>query len=365
MYTTKLAGLTTLRVGGVCKFYEEPSDSNEYIACIREADSTGTPLLVLGEGSNLLIADTPFEGLVMHPKNRDIETLAKSDGTCVVRAGAGCKLDDLVAWSIDQNLSGLEALSGIPGCLGSAVMQNAGAYGSEIGTSLDKVFAYDRFTKTEVSLTPGDLSLGYRTSALRKSLHQTCGEIRCFPSPRWIVHTVQFKLTQSSQTAIMHAQLAGALGCVVGDTASCQSIRETVLAIRASKGMLKDPDPCGPEPLYDRWSTGSFFTNPVLCEERFADPALADAPRYSTQNPGIFKTSAAWLIDHAGFAKGYGVHGNASKATLSTLHTLALTNRGNACATDILELAQTVKNGVQTAFGITLEPESILVGLSL
>ena len=363
MYSKRLAQYTTLRVGGPCKHFVETSSSEDFIAEIKNAEARNEPLLVLGEGSNIVAGDEPFEGTVIRPLQNAVSLAPGPLGFSYLTAQAGCHLDDIVERSIQEGLCGLEALSGIPGCLGSAIMQNVGAYGSEIASAVQNVTLFDRKTQEEQTWGAQELGFGYRTSAIRTSLFSEDGAY--FPSPRWIVKDVTFCLKQSELTTLSHAQLSGALHKELNDTAACRDVREAVLTIRASKGMLKDPDPCCESPMYDRWSTGSFFTNPVLDALKFTEKNLANAPRYETGIPNKFKTSAAWLIEHAGFPKGYGVHDAQSKATLSQLHTLALTNRGEATAEDIAELARVIRTGVFAKFGILLDPESILIGIEI
>lgn len=357
--------LTTLRVGGRIADFRLVDSPEELAACVREADAAGTPLIVLGCGSNLLAGDADFPGMVVKARDGKGPQTVEREGTAHVSVNAGCVWDDFVAWCVTHGLEGLEALSGIPGQIGSAVMQNLGAYGQEIGTRLEAATLLDRLTGKVERYAKDELGLGYRTSILRKSMDEGQDGGRWALSPRWIVLSAEFELTKAQQGCVGHAQLAKALGCEVGQRMSIEMIREKVHEVRASKGMVCDPDPCGPSPIHDRWSSGSFFTNPVLGSEEAAELLPEDAPRYPAHDAQHVKTSAAWLIDHAGFPKGYGVHGGESKASLSNLHTLALTNRGQATSADVVELAQTVKDGVRERFGIELKPETVLVGVSL
>ena len=205
----------------------------------------------------------------------------------------------------------------------------------EAGACLAWARLLDRETGEEGTYTAAELGLGYRTSMLRVSLEEAGAQGgRWYPTPRWVVLEAAFELVRARKGEISHPQLARALSCEVGACMDIAAVREAVLAVRAEKGMVADPDPCGSSPIHDRWSSGSFFTNPVV-SAAFAEANLpAEAPRYATGDSDTVKTSAAWLIEHAGFPKGYAVRDGAP-ATLSNLHTLALTNRGSACAADI------------------------------
>lgn len=359
-----LAPLTTMRVGGPAARLVETRTPEGLAAAVRAADAAGEPLFVLGGGSNVVVGDAGFAGTVVRTVGGSVrEVGADAEGRVLVEARAGTAWDDLVAFAVERGLAGIEALSGIPGQIGSAVMQNLGAYGQEAGASLASARLLDRATGEVCDRAAGELELGYRTSMLRASLEEAGGRWR--PTPRWVVLAATFVLERADEGVVGHAQLAHALGCEVGARMPLAQARAAVLAVRAAKGMVVDPDPDGPTPLYDRWSSGSFFTNPVLPRAE-ADRLLPpDAPRYATGDPATVKTSAAWLIERAGFGKGYGVHGAGSRATLSTLHTLALTNRGAARADDVLELARAVRDGVEGRFEVRLEPESVLVGCAL
>jgi UDP-N-acetylmuramate dehydrogenase len=260
----------------------------------------------------------------------------------VVTVAAGESWDALVGYTVDRGWSGLEALSGIPGLVGGTPIQNVGAYGAEVSETISMVRTLDRTTGLLRTLFPVECGFGYRTSRFKAE------------PGRHVVLSVTFQLRLGSLSApVRYPELARALGVEVGARGQATDVRASVLALRAAKGMVLAEDD------HDTWSAGSFFTNPVL------DPATAatlpaDAPRFA-QGDGMTKTSAAWLIDHAGFGKGYGV----GDARLSTKHTLALTNRGSATAGDLLALAREVRRGVQQRFGILLTPEPVLVGCAL
>lgn len=356
-----LSGLTTLRVGGPARDFLEARDARELAEAARAADAQGEPLLVLGGGSNVLVADEGFDGLVVEPAGELVEDAGPDGrGGRLVDAWAGTEWDRLVELCVERGLAGLEALSGVPGKIGSAVMQNLGAYGQEASDRLVRAVMLDRETGEVRAYGAGELGLGYRTSMLRASFGQGWG-----PTPRWVVLGARFSLEEGGMGRVAHAQLARALGLEVGDELPVSQVRRAVIEVRARKGMLRDPDPTGPSPDHDRWSSGSFFTNPVMGDAE-ADALLpSDAPRFSAGEPGKVKTSAAWLIERAGFPRGFGVRGEGSAATLSRLHTLALTNRGDATAADLVELARAVRDGVEARFGVRLEPETVLVGVEL
>lgn len=356
---TPLAPYTTMHVGGPATAFAEVTDADGLMEVARAADRSGIPLFVLGGGSNVVVSDEGFAGQVVRTCGESIALLEEEADGVHVRVGVGTPWDRVVEWAVAQQLGGIEALSGIPGQIGSAVMQNLGAYGQEVGAHIATARLLDRTDGSVQLWEAAELQFGYRTSLLRSSLEDWG------PTPRWIVLDATFVLTPSATSTVCHPQLAHALGCCEGATMPLESIREAVLDVRASKAMVSDAGSSEGSPNYDCWSSGSFFTNPLLsCED--ADRLLPpDAPRYASGDAGTVKTSAAWLIEHAGFERGFGLHGTHSRATLSTRHTLALTNRGNARACDIVELARAVRDGVYERFGVRLEPESVLVGIVL
>ena len=349
---TSLAQLTTLRVGGPAREYVEASTETELIEAVRSADASETPLLVVGGGSNLLVSDDGFDGRVI----RDLRTTVsvQDDGFCggvSLTLPAGTPWDDAVAHAVTEGWVGIEALSGIPGSAGAAPVQNIGAYGAELSETLATVKVWDREKAKVRTLFSVELAFGYRDSVLKRSLTQGYG-----PTPRYVVLEVTLQMRFGTRSApVKYAQLADALGLAVGETASTSEVREAVLALRGSKGMvLNDSD-------HDTWSAGSFFTNPLVEEASLP----ADAPRFPASGaaPGVVKTSAAWLIENSGLGKGFGLAG--SHAALSSKHTLALTNRGGATAAELAELARHVRETVRERFGIVLEPEPVLVGITL
>ena len=355
---TTLADLTTLRVGGPVRDLHETSSEAELLDVVREADASGTPLLVLGGGSNVLASDEPFEGVVVRDLRRGLETRESSAcaGADVV-VPAGEVWDDLVARAVDEGWSGVEALSGIPGSVGATPVQNVGAYGQEVGDVLAFVRTWDRARARIKTFARSELGLGYRTSLLKRSFTADADGVAWGPTPRYVVLEVGLQIPHATLSApIRYAELARSLGAEVGERVPAARVRETVLELRRGKGMVLDAaDP-------DTWSAGSFFTNPLLSTQAAA--ALPeDAPRFPIgDDAGTVKSSAAWLISHAGFERGHGLPGPAS---LSTKHSLALTNRGGASSQDVLALAREVRDGVEAAFGVVLEAEPVLVGVTL
>ncbi|MPV37755.1 UDP-N-acetylmuramate dehydrogenase [Georgenia subflava] len=369
-----LAELTTLRVGGPANAYREAATEDELVEAVSAADASGTPLLVLGGGSNLLVADDGFDGVVVRDVRRGIDGVA--DSSCAgasLTVPAGQPWDEVVATAVAEGWMGIEALSGIPGSTGATPVQNVGAYGQEVAETLSSVRVYDRLERRIRMFAVGELGLGYRTSVLKRSVSDaTAGGGRTWgPTGRHVILEVNFQMRLANLSApVRYAELARRLDVEIGARVPVTEVREAVLALRRGKGMVLD------RADHDTWSAGSFFTNPVLTTAE-ADRSLPeDAPRYPVADhtrvaqigaaapvvDGLVKTSAAWLISRAGFDKGFGAPG---PATLSTKHSLALTNRGSATAADLLALARTVRDGVRETFGVTLVPEPVLVGLSL
>ncbi|MFJ8040846.1 UDP-N-acetylmuramate dehydrogenase [Kitasatospora sp. NPDC096147] len=338
-----LAPLTTLRLGGPARRLVTATTDAEVIETVREADAAGEPLLVIGGGSNLVIGDAGFEGTVL----RIATTGFHLDGT-LLELAAGEVWADAVARTVDAGLAGIEFLAGIPGSAGATPVQNVGAYGQEVSTGITEVVAYDRRTGGTVTLANADCAFSYRHSRFKAD-----------PS-RYVVLRVRFRLEDADglSTPVRYAEVAKALGVAQDERIGLRKAYETVLGLRAGKGMVLDPAD------HDTWSAGSFFTNPVLTAGQYADfrGRLGEltAPAYPAPD-GCTKTSAAWLIDRAGFGKGYG----SGPATLSTKHTLALTNRGAARTEDLLALAREIRDGVRAAFGVELVNEPVMVGVSL
>jgi UDP-N-acetylmuramate dehydrogenase len=321
---------------------------DEVVAVVREADESGTPLLVIGGGSNLVIGDKGFDGIAL----RIATTGFRLDGTRL-ELSAGEAWTDAVAKTVGQGLAGIECLAGIPGSVGATPIQNVGAYGQEVASTITEVVAYDRRTGETVTIPNADCAFSYRHSCFKEN------------PDRFVVLRVRFELEDAGglSAPVKYAETARALGVEPGDRVPVAIARETVLKLRAGKGMVLDPED------HDTWSAGSFFTNPVLPDEEYEKflarvrHRLGDevVPPAYPAGQGYTKTSAAWLIDKAGFTKGYGT----GPARISTKHTLALTNRGGATTEGLLALAREVVAGVREAFGITLVNEPVTVGVSL
>ena len=335
-----LAGLTTLRLGGPARRLVEAGTEADILLTVAGCDARGEPLLLLGGGSNLVVGDEGFDGTVLRIASRGID-IRYDETTALVRVAAGEPWDPLVARTLDACLIGMEALSGIPGLTGATPVQNVGAYGQEVAQTVEEVRVWDREHGEVRIFANADCQFRYRHSRFKGT-------------ERYVVLEVAFRLERGTLGAgVRYAELARALGVAVGDRAPLAEVREAVLRLRRSKGMVVGPgDP-------DTWSAGSFFTNPVL-DAAQAAALPEDAPRFPEGN-GRVKTSAAWLIEHAGFSKGYG-HG---PARLSTKHTLALTNRGAATAADLLGLAREIRDGVRACYGVELVNEPVLVGAKL
>lgn len=347
-----LGPLTTLGVGGPADRLVVAEDERALIAAVREADAAGRPLLVLGGGSNVVIADAPVRGDVVVLRTRgtsDREAAGPDGAPRVLRTvAAGEPWDAVVAASVRDGLAGLECLSGIPGATGATPIQNVGAYGQEVADTIVGVRALDRATGEVVAVPAGDLGFAYRHSALKGHDDR-------------IVLDVTFALEPSPLGApVRYGELARRVGAEAGVRVPAAELRDAVLGLRRGKGMVLDPgDP-------DTRSAGSFFTNPILVEDDFAvlvarvaehlGPDAPPPPAYPA-GPGRTKTSAAWLIERAGFARGHARDG----AAISSKHTLALTSRGGG-ATELLALAREVAVGVHAAFGVALVPEPVLVG---
>lgn len=347
--STVLSEHTTFRLGGPSRKLVRATTDAEVVEAVREADAAGEPLLVLGGGSNLLVSDEGFEGTVVLIDTHGLDAEVSDCGGSQARVKSGETWDDLVAYTIEQEWAGIEALSGIPGSVGATPIQNVGAYGQDVSHTLARVRTWDRQENAYKTFTADKCEFGYRDSVFKRSRqpHQATG--RYVVLETWF----QFRLASLSEP-IRYSQLAASLGVELGTRVPAKDVRQAVLELRASKGMVLDPAD------HDTWSAGSFFTNPIVSPE-VAEQLPAGAPRF-TQPDGRVKTSAAWLIDHSGFHKGYPGTG---PARLSSKHVLALTNQGGAAAADVAALAREVRAGVHDRFGIWLVPEPVLVGLEL
>lgn len=356
-----LSAHTTLRLGGTPRAYLRVYTPDAVVDCVRTLDAAQIPVLVLGGGSNLVVADASIadddalEFVVVAVRCARIEISA--DGTA--RAEAGATWDDLVAESVAAGMGGLECLSGIPGSVGATPVQNVGAYGVEVAQVLRRVRVFDRASGRDEWLEPAALGLEYRTSKLKGT-------------DAGVVLDVEFSLHPDGLSEpIAYRELAARLGAEQGERVAAEKAREVVLELRRGKGMvLAEGD-------HDTWSAGSFFTNPVVPADRFGevrakvgrelgDEAAEKMPAFDViggdGSAGV-KLSAGWLIERAGYAKGY--PSAEAPARLSTKHTLALTNRGAARTADLIALARDVRAGVEEAFGVRLEPEPVWVGCTI
>ncbi|MGO4247320.1 UDP-N-acetylmuramate dehydrogenase [Paenarthrobacter sp. RAF54_2] len=355
MTQTLLSHLTTAAVGGPAGNYVEARTEAEIIDAVRSADAEGEKLLIIGGGSNLLISDDGYPGTVLKIASEGFTVDSEdSCGGVSVVVQAGHNWDALVEHSVLHAWSGLEALSGIPGATGATPVQNVGAYGADVSQTIAAVRTWDRQRNAVQTFTNSELKFGYRDSILKQTTVEG--------SPRYVVLTVEFQLPLGRMSApIRYGELARVLGVEAGKRAYSNDVRREVLRLRASKGMVLDAAD------RDTYSTGSFFTNPIIPAERAA--ALPEnAPKYPAGEDGLVKLSAAWLIDHAGFGKGFGLDETSvsgGRASLSTKHTLAITNRGSASASDMVAIAREVRAGVVNRFGIELHPEPLLIGVSL
>ncbi len=353
-----LAPLTTTGVGGPAATFVRASTQEQVVAAVAAAQDAGADLLILAGGSNLVIDDAGYGGTVLQIATEGVAIGEElPDGRVRVDIAAGHPWDDAVAQTLAAGLSGLEALSGIPGSAGATPVQNVGAYGSEVAHTLLEAKVYERATGRTTDLDNEALGFGYRDSMLKRTTLNG--------SPEFVVLSVSFALERRPESApIRYAELARTLGVAAGERADAAAVRTKVLALRASKGMVLDTAD------RDTYSTGSFFTNPIV-PASVLDALPDGAPNFPVAQPGMVKLSAAWLIDKAGFAKGFGLPGTAGeaiaggRATLSTKHTLAITNRGDASSADILAIARAVRAGVKERFGIELHNEPLLIGCAL
>ena len=326
----RLAELTTLAVGGPAERLVEVTDADEIVAAVREADEAGRPLLVLGGGSNVVAPDEGWAGDVVLVRS---EGIARDGSTLTVAAGHDW--DELVAFTVEAQLAGMEALSGIPGSTGATPVQNVGAYGQEVAQTITAVRVWDRAEKTEQVLTPAECEFAYRDSRLKRE------------AGRFVVLDVTFDLEPGPLSRpVGYAELARTLGVEVGQPAPLAEVRAAVLGLRRGKGMvLDDGDP-------DSRSAGSFFTNPIVPASR----AVEGCPSWPA-GEGLVKLSAAWLVQHAGFARGT----REGRVGISAKHALALTTEPGATAGELMAFAEKVVAGVQERFGVTLVPEPTAV----
>ena len=349
-----LSELTTLRLGGPPRRLVDATTEDDLVALVRASDEAGEPVLVLAGGSNVVVADEGFDGTVVRVATRGIEQLQRSDGRLWLDVQAGEDWDTLVAMCVEGRMTGVEALSGIPGSVGATPIQNVGAYGQEVADVLVGVRALDRESGEIHMLEVEECLFDYRSSVFKRD------------PGRWLVLSVSFAFEPGGGLSepIRYAELARRLDVAEGERAPLAAVRDAVLELRRGKGMVLDPgDP-------DSISAGSFFTNPVLREHAFA--ALCERaverlgpdavpPSWPTSHHRYVKTSAAWLIERAGFARG---HGDPDGIAISSKHTLALTNRGAGTTAQLVALAREIADGVHEAFGVEITPEPVFVGHS-
>ena len=346
-----LSDLTTLRLGGPAPDLLSVSTADEIASVVGDADRAGNGVLVLGGGSNLVVADAGIDVPIVKVAVKGITVTSAGDGSALVTVGAGEDWDTVVEELTRRGFAELSPLSGIPGSTGATPVQNVGAYGTEIAEVLSCVTVYDRAGATIRTIPAADLQMSYRSSTLRGT-------------DSAVIVDVTFRLT-AHPVRIRYGELARTLGVVPGETAPPADVRQAVLELRRAKGMVLDPqDP-------DTYSAGSFFTNPILgpaaarvAGERIHGRLGAQTryPSYPVAGSHAVKLSAAWLIERAGFGKGY--RGPGGRVQLSTKHTLALTNRGGSTA-DLLALATEIRDGVRDAFGVSLHPEPVLIGVQI
>ena len=330
---TSLAQFTTMRIGGTPNSLTIATSEQQVIDTVRTADEQGRDLLIIGSGSNLVISDE-FAGDVLVIANKGIENDATACAGAWVTVAAGETLDDFVSLAVTSGWSGVESLSGIPGTVGATPIQNVGAYGQQVGDTIAQVRAYNRISKTIETLFSSDCEFGYRNSIFKREPN------------KWVILSVVFQLPLGTLSQpLAYPDLAKALGLQMGERAPLADVRQAVLDVRKSKGMvLAEQD-------HDTWSTGSFFTNPIVAT------APEGAPSWPAGNDKV-KVSAAWLIENAGLPRGFGLN---DRVTISTKHSLALTNRGTGTSADVFELAEHIQATVQDKFGIALEIEPKII----
>ncbi len=335
----RLSELTTLRLGGPAGAVVEARSDDELVDAAR-----GDDVLLLAGGSNLVVADEGWPGTVVRVLTRGVEE-READARVELTVAAGEEWESFVARCVADGLAGVESLSGIPGSIGATPIQNVGAYGQEVAETIVSVRALDRASGDVAELAPADCGFAYRSSAFKRH------------PGRWVVLAVTFALERRELSGpLAYAELARTLDVALGEGAPLAEVREAVLALRRGKGMVLDPaDP-------DSVSAGSFFTNPILSADAFAElERRAERPPRFPEPDGHVKTSAAWLIERAGFQRG---HGDPDGIAISSKHTLALTNRGAGTTAALLALAHEIADGVEQRFGVRLEPEPTLVGVS-
>jgi UDP-N-acetylmuramate dehydrogenase len=341
----QLAPFTTFGIGGPARWFTKALTEQDVAEAVTWAKSHQLPLFVLGGGSNLLVSDAGFSGLVLHIALRGM-SLASLIDSAILTAAAGEDWDHCVQYSVEANCAGLECLAGIPGTVGGTPVQNVGAYGQEVASTIDRVRVFDTATETFTEFAAADCGFAYRRSRFNST-----------DRGRYIVTRVDYRLAPDASPTLRYIDLQRAFPA--GSNPTLTEVAAVVRQIRQKKGMLLvDGDP-------DCQSAGSFFKNPVVSEgdlPQIAEAASADPPRFpagsGAEDTGRVKVPAAWLIEHAGFTKGHA----RGRAAISTRHTLALTNRGDATAAEVLALADEIGAAVEARFGLRLEREPVLLG---
>ncbi|GAA2397264.1 UDP-N-acetylenolpyruvoylglucosamine reductase [Catellatospora methionotrophica] len=341
-----LADLTTLGLGGPAGRLVTAESADGIVSAVHAAARSAEPLLVLGGGSNVVIGDVGFPGTVLLVRSSGVEVVGEHGDAVSLRVAAGHPWDDCVARTVADGLSGIECLSGIPGASGSTPIQNVGAYGQDVSQTIEAVTVYDRTEGETVVFSPADCRFEYRNSVFKYT-------------DRWVVLDVTFRLRRDPLSGpVGHAELARLLGVGENGRVPLADVRAAVLELRRGKGMVLDPgDP-------DTDSVGSFFTNPVLSAAAYAELSRrfdgVEPPAWPGVD-GVMKVSAAWLIERAGFERGYA----RGPVAISSKHILALTHRGGGTTGELLELATEIRDRVHERFGVTLRPEPVLVGCEL
>ncbi len=339
----RLAPYTTLRIGGMARYFADIDRADQLREALQFAEQQKLPVFVLGGGSNVLIADAGFAGVVLHIVNQGITFHKAKKDEALVTAAAGEEWDKFVQQCVARNLAGVECLSGIPGYVGGTPIQNVGAYGQEVSETIVTVRAFDRQTKQVIEMTNADCQFSYRASLFNTTARD-----------RYIVLAVTYKLQPHGEPALRYADLQKHFAACA-EPPTLQEVRDAVLKIRASKGMVIVPsDP-------DCQSAGSFFKNPIVSLEQFAqvEAAASEPVPHFAAAYGQVKIPAAWLIEKAGFPKGY----ERGRVGISSKHTLAIINRNSATATELLTFVEQIQKGVQECFGVALVPEPVLIGI--
>ncbi len=335
-----LAPLTTMRVGGPAARMMAIDREELLVEALATTAASREPVFVLGGGSNVVVSDEGFPGLVLQMAVRGVAVHDQGDRVRV-EVGAGEDWDALVGRAADEGWTGVACMSGIPGLVGATPIQNVGAYGQEVSDTIASVRVFDRDRGAFEDLAPSACGFGYRASVFKRS-------------PRWIVTRVTFAFARSRTERVRYAELVKALGVAEGGEAPAARVRETVIALRRGKGMVVDPG--DPESV----SAGSFFVNPVVDAATVArvEAVVGQRPPGFDAGGGKTKLAAAWLVERAGFTRGW----TQGRAGVSRKHALAIVNRGGATAAEILAAARTIRDGVRERLGVTLEPEPVLVG---